>query len=38
MLRDDLPRQAAEKGEYMMKKLQAFVKKYPKIYEKVTGK
>ncbi len=38
MLRDDLPRQAAEKWEYMMKRLQSFVVKYPKIYESISGK
>lgn len=38
MLRDDLPKQAKEKGDYMMKRLQGFVKKYPKIYESITGK
>ncbi|MBP9812206.1 aminotransferase class III-fold pyridoxal phosphate-dependent enzyme [Candidatus Gracilibacteria bacterium] len=38
MLRDDLPGQAKEKGDYMMKRLQGFVKKYPKIYESITGK
>lgn len=38
MLRDDLPKQAEEKWKYMMDRLQTFVKKYPKIYEKVTGK
>lgn len=38
MLRDDLPQQAAEKWEYMMKRLQSFVVKYPKIYESISGK
>lgn len=38
MLRDNLAWQAKEKGEYMMKKLQGFVKKYPEIYESITGK
>lgn len=38
MLREDLPRQAAEKWDYMMKRLQEFVQKYPKIYESVTWK
>ena len=38
MLRDDLPKQAEEKGKYMMEKLQIYVKKYPKIYESITGK
>jgi putrescine aminotransferase len=38
LLRDDLPKQAEEKGEYMMERLQRYVKKYPKIYESITGK
>jgi putrescine aminotransferase len=38
MLRDDLPKQAEEKGKYMMERLQKFVVKYPKIYESITGK
>lgn len=38
MLRDNLPAQAQEKGDYMMQRLQGFVKKYPKIYESITGK
>ncbi len=38
MLRDNLPKQAQEKGDYMMARLQGFVKKYPKIYESITGK
>lgn len=38
MLRDDLPLQAKEKWDYMMKRLQGLVKKYPKIYESITGK
>jgi putrescine aminotransferase len=38
MLRDDLPKQAQEKWDYMMTRLQTFVKKYPKIYESITGK
>jgi putrescine aminotransferase len=38
MLRDDLPKQAKEKGDYMMERLQKFVVKYPKIYESITGK
>jgi putrescine aminotransferase len=37
-LRDDLPKQAQEKWDYMMTRLQTFVKKYPKIYESITGK
>ncbi len=38
MLRDDLPKQAREKWDYMMERLQGYVKKYPKIYESITGK
>lgn len=38
ILRDDYPKMAQEKGDYMMEKLQVFVKKYPKIYESITGK
>ena len=36
LLRDDLPKQAEEKGRYMMERLQGYVKKYPKIYESIT--
>jgi len=38
MISEDLPKQAEEKGNYIMKKLQEFVKKYPEIYESVSGK
>lgn len=38
MLRDNLPEQAREKWDYMMNRLQGFVKKYPDIYESITGK
>lgn len=38
VLRERLWEQAAVKGEYLMPKLQAFVKKYPQIYAKITGK
>ncbi|MEI6290434.1 MAG: aminotransferase class III-fold pyridoxal phosphate-dependent enzyme, partial [Chloroflexota bacterium] len=37
-LRDDLPGQAAEKGEYMIKKVKALAEKYPQVYNLVTGK
>ncbi|MCZ2127282.1 MAG: aminotransferase class III-fold pyridoxal phosphate-dependent enzyme [Anaerolineales bacterium] len=37
-LREKLWEQAAEKGAYLMSKLQDFVVKYPNIFEKVTGK
>ncbi len=37
-LRDDFPKMAEEKWEYLMKRLQKLVAKYPEIYESVTGK
>lgn len=37
-LRDDLPRQAAEKGAYIIPKVQALADRYPNIYKSVTGK
>ena len=37
-LRDDLPRQAAEKGAYIIPKVQALADKHPNIYKSVTGK
>ena len=37
-LRDNFPKMASEKGAYIMKRMQKFVKKYPEIYESVTGK
>lgn len=37
-LRDDFPKQAAEKGAYMMPKLQEIAKKYSNIYNFVCGK
>jgi putrescine aminotransferase len=37
-LRDNFPKLAEEKGKYIMKKMQKLVKKYPEIYESVTGK
>jgi acetylornithine/succinyldiaminopimelate/putrescine aminotransferase len=38
VLRDNYAKQAAEKGEYMMKQLKKLVKKYPQVYKSVTGK
>jgi putrescine aminotransferase len=38
VLRDDFPKQAAEKGEYLIPKLQELAEKYPQIYKKITGK
>ena len=36
-LRDRLWEQAAEKGKYFISKLRELAKKYPQIYEKITG-
>jgi len=38
MLKEDLPGQAAEKGEYIMSKLEEFKNKYPTILEGYRGK
>ena len=38
VLRDDYPRQAAEKGAYFIPKLEALAEKYPHIYKEITGK
>jgi putrescine aminotransferase len=37
-LRNRLWEQAAQKGEYLMTRLQKFAEQYPQIYEKITGK
>jgi putrescine aminotransferase len=37
-LRDKLWEQAAQKGEYLMPKLQELAGKYPQIFDKITGK
>ena len=37
-LRDRLWEQAAEKGDYFMEKLRGLTERYPKIFEKITGK
>jgi putrescine aminotransferase len=37
-LRDKLWEQAAQKGEYLMPKLEALAAKYPQIFERITGK
>ena len=37
-LREKLWEQAAEKGDYLMLKLQDFVVQYPNIFDRVTGK
>jgi putrescine aminotransferase len=38
VLEDDLPRQAAEKGQYFIERLQPLALKYDSIYTKITGK
>ena len=38
LLRDNFPKQAEEKWAYIMKAMQKYVKKYPEIYESVTGR
>jgi putrescine aminotransferase len=38
VLRDDFPKQSAEKGAYLITKLQALAKKYPQIYREITGR
>jgi len=38
VLRDDYPKQAAEKGVYFISKLQALATKYPQIYKEITGR
>jgi putrescine aminotransferase len=38
VLEEDLPRQAAEKGAYMMERLLPMAERYDSIYERITGK
>jgi putrescine aminotransferase len=38
VLRDDFPKQAAEKGDYFISKLKELGLKYPQIYKEITGK
>jgi putrescine aminotransferase len=38
VLEEDLPRQAAEKGDYFMQRLQPLAARHDDIYEKITGK
>ncbi len=38
LLRDNFPKLAEEKWAYIMKSMQQYVKKYPEIYESVTGR
>jgi putrescine aminotransferase len=37
-LRDKLWEQAAQKGDYLIPRLETFAERYPQIYEKITGK
>jgi putrescine aminotransferase len=38
VLEEDLPRQAAEKGEYLLRRLRPLAERYDSIYARVTGK
>ena len=38
VLRDDYPKQAAEKGAYFISRLQNLAKEYPQIYKEITGR
>ena len=38
VLRDDFPKQAAEKGTYLIAHLQKLAEKYPQIYKDITGR
>lgn len=38
VLEEDLPRQAAEKGDYFLARLQPLAQRYDSIYERITGK
>jgi putrescine aminotransferase len=38
VLEEDLPRQAAEKGEYLLQRLRPLAERYAGIYERITGK
>ena len=38
ILRDDFPKQAAEKGAYFISKLQELAQEYPQIYKEITGR
>jgi putrescine aminotransferase len=38
VLRDDFPKQAAEKGAYLISKLQELAQEYPRIYKEITGR
>jgi putrescine aminotransferase len=38
ILRDDYPKQAAEKGSYFIQKLRLLAEQYPQIYKEISGK
>jgi putrescine aminotransferase len=38
ILEEDLPRQAAEKGDYLLARLRPLAQRYDNIYERITGK
>ncbi|HLY30940.1 MAG TPA: aminotransferase class III-fold pyridoxal phosphate-dependent enzyme, partial [Ktedonobacterales bacterium] len=38
VLEEDLPRQAAEKGDYLLERLNPLARRYDGIYERITGK
>jgi putrescine aminotransferase len=38
VLREDFPRQAAEKGTYFINRLQMLAEQYPQIYKQITGR
>jgi putrescine aminotransferase len=38
VLRDDFPKQAAEKGKYFISHLQALAEQYPNVYKEITGR
>jgi putrescine aminotransferase len=38
LLEEDLPRQAGEKGDYLLPRLNALAKKYPKVMSSARGK
>jgi hypothetical protein len=38
VLEEDLPRQAAEKGDYLLKHLRPLAERYDSIYDRITGK
>jgi putrescine aminotransferase len=38
LLEEDLPRQAAEKGDYLLPRMNALAKKYPKVMQSARGR